>query len=105
MDVTGKQVVVLGLGISGMESARFLHGRGARVTGRDNASGKAKVNARADELRGLGIGVELGSEVGTSTNFDFVVLSPGIDPKAPIVQRLQQAGLPMFGELEVAYRF
>ena len=52
MDVTDKQVVVLGLGISGMESARFLHGKGARVTVRDSAANNAVVNAACgDELR------------------------------------------------------
>jgi UDP-N-acetylmuramoylalanine--D-glutamate ligase len=37
--------------------------------------------------------------------FDFCVLSPGINPNAPLVRGLRQAGLPMLGELEVAYRF
>jgi len=56
-------------------------------------------------LRARGVTVELGAEVQTTTRFDFCVLSPGINPNAPMVQRLAEAGLPMFGELEVAYRF
>ena len=105
MDVNGKQVVVLGLGISGMESAKLLQDKGAHVTVRDNASNNATVNQRAETLRQRGISVELGATVPTTDRFDFCVLSPGISPNAPIVQRLRQAGLPMFGELEVAYRF
>jgi UDP-N-acetylmuramoylalanine--D-glutamate ligase len=105
MDVTGKQVVVLGLGISGMEAARLLHGRGARVTVRDSASSSVAVNARAEALRALGLRVELGEEIQLTAPFDFCVLSPGINPDAPIVKRLAEAGLPMLGELEVAYRF
>jgi UDP-N-acetylmuramoylalanine--D-glutamate ligase len=105
MDVNGKQVVVLGLGISGMDAAKLLQNNGAHVTVRDNASGSAAVNQRAEALRRLGITVELGEAIREKDRFDFCVLSPGINPHAPLVQRLRQAGLPMFGELEVAYRF
>jgi UDP-N-acetylmuramoylalanine--D-glutamate ligase len=104
MNVNGKRAVVLGLGISGMEAANLLQDQGADVTVRDNAS-DAKVTQRAEALRQRGINVELGADVQATTRFDFCVLSPGINPAAPIVRALQQAGLPMFGELEIAYRF
>jgi UDP-N-acetylmuramoylalanine--D-glutamate ligase len=105
MDVNGKQVVVLGLGISGMEAAILLQDKGARVTVRDNASGDATVNRRAEALRRLGVSVELGEAIASMPRFDFCVLSPGINPAAPLVKKLTDAGVPMFGELEVAYRF
>jgi UDP-N-acetylmuramoylalanine--D-glutamate ligase len=104
MDVNGKQVVVLGLGISGMEAAKLLQNRGAKVTVRDDAE-KAPIVERAAVLRERGIAVELGAAVQSSTSFDFCVLSPGIDPAATLVRRLRQAGLPTFGELEIAFRF
>lgn len=105
MDVNGKQVVVLGLGISGMEAAKLLQDNRAHVTVRDNAAADAKVNQRAETLRQRGVTVELGATIPATDRFDFCVLSPGINPNAPLVQRLRQAGLPMFGELEIAYRF
>jgi UDP-N-acetylmuramoylalanine--D-glutamate ligase len=104
MDLNGKRVVVLGLGISGMEAAKLLHDQGARVTVRDNAT-TGKVAERAALLRELGLRVELGPEVQPTTDFDLAVLSPGINPTTPLVETLHQAGLPMFGELELAYRF
>jgi len=105
MDVNGKQVVVLGLGISGMEAAILLQEHGAHVTVRDNAAGDSKVSLRAEALRQRGTTVQLGAEIPTTDRFDFCVLSPGINPSAPLVRGLKAAGLPMFGELEVAYRF
>ena len=51
MDVNEKRVVVLGLGISGMEAAKFLRDKGARVTVRDNAVDNVAVSLRAEELR------------------------------------------------------
>ncbi len=105
MDVNGKRVVVLGLGISGMEAAKFLQEKGAQVTVRDNSADNAGVIARAEALRQHGVKVETGAEVKSTARFDFGVLSPGINPNVPLVQTLRQAGLPMFGELEMAYRF
>ena len=105
MDVTGKQVVVLGLGISGMEAAKLLQDHGANVTVRDDAENKAPVLERAAALRQRGISVELGKAIQATTAFDLGVLSPGIDPNMPLVRRLRQAGSPTFGELEIAYRF
>src|SRR5271156_6521319 len=104
MDVNGKQVVVLGLGISGMEAAKLLQDKGAQVTVRDSSAKNAKVIERAEALRQRGIDVERGAGVKAGTRFDFCVLSPGINPNAPLVQALRQAGLPMFGEVEIAYR-
>lgn len=105
MDVKDKRVVVLGLGTSGMEAARLLRDNGAEVTVRDNAAEEGKMSQRAEDLRQRGVNVELGAGVQSTTRFDFCVLSPGINPAAPLVKALQQAGLPMFGELEIAYRF
>ena len=105
MEVKGKETVILGLGISGMEAAKLLKDHGANVTVRDDADTKAPVLDRAAALRQLGITVELGKAIQDSTAFDFCVLSPGIDPNMPLVRRLGQAGLPTFGELELAYRF
>jgi UDP-N-acetylmuramoylalanine--D-glutamate ligase len=105
MDVQGKQIVVLGLGISGMEAAKLLHDRGAHVTVRDNASANATVSQRAETLRQIGIAVELGTEIPATTKFDFGVLSPGINPKTPLVKCLVDADVPLYGELEIAYRF
>ncbi len=105
MDVNGKQVVVLGLGISGMEAAILLQDRGAHVTVRDNAAADPKVNARAESLRTRGVNVELGKDIPTTTRFDLGVLSPGINPAAPLVRGLALARVPLFGELELASRF
>ena len=105
MDVNGKQVVVLGLGISGMEAAKLLREKGAHVTVRDSSAADARVNRRAEDLRQRGIAVELGAAISETARFDFCVLSPGINPAAPLVKALRPEGLPIWGELEIAYRF
>ena len=104
MDLNGKRVVVLGLGTSGLEAAKLLKDHGAEVTVRDNGS-NAKLAERAVTLRGRGITVELGADIPTSTRFDYAVLSPGINPAVPLVKDLEDAGVAILGELELAYRF
>lgn len=104
MELKGKKVVILGLGISGMEVARFARSQGADVLVRDNGD-TPTLRERAGVLGERGISVELGVGVRESAQFDLGVLSPGIDPKVPLVQVLQRAGLPLMSELELAYHF
>jgi UDP-N-acetylmuramoylalanine--D-glutamate ligase len=103
MDLHKKRVVVLGLGISGMEASKLLQDHGARVTVRDNGTPTPALTERAKALRMRGIDVELAGEIAEAAQFDFCVLSPGINPRAPLVQML--GGIPLMGELEIAYRF
>jgi UDP-N-acetylmuramoylalanine--D-glutamate ligase len=105
MNYNGKRVVVLGLGLSGLEAARLLHDHGAEVTVRDDGAASGRLSERAEVLRGAGMKVELGAEISADTRFDLAVLSPGIDPKRPLVRTLKEAGVPLIGELELASRF
>src|SRR5437867_4583861 len=102
MELKNKNVVVLGLGRSGMAAASLLHRDGARVVVRDEADG-TELEQRANRLRELGVRVELGNQFDTSARFDLAVLSPGIAPERPLVAELGQT--PVLSELEVAYRF
>ena len=38
------------------------------------------------------------------TRFAAAILSPGVDPQRPVVRQLQQAGVPILGELELGAR-
>ena len=104
MELKGKDVLVLGLGRSGMAAASLLQRDGARVVVRDE-SADDRLRERATRLRQLGVRVELGNEFDRSTRFDLAVLSPGIAPERPIVRELLTQNTPLLSELELAYRF
>ena len=104
MELKGKDVVVLGLGRSGMAAASLLQRDGARVVVRDESMGD-QLQERAIRLRGLGVRVELGNQFDHSTRFDLAVLSPGIAPERPIVREVLTRNTPLLSELELAYRF
>jgi UDP-N-acetylmuramoylalanine--D-glutamate ligase len=102
MELRNKDVLVLGLGRSGMAAASLLQRDGARVVVRDEAE-SSQLEERANRLRELGVRVELGNHFDSSANFDLAVLSPGIAPGRPLVTGLN--GTPVLSELELAYRF
>jgi len=103
-EMKDKNVVVLGLGRSGMAAASLLQRDGAHVVVRDEGDGEL-LEQRAHRLRALGIRVELGNRFDTSARFDLAVLSPGIAPERPIVRELATLQTPVLSELELAYRF
>jgi UDP-N-acetylmuramoylalanine--D-glutamate ligase len=104
MRTEGKNVVVLGLGTSGMAAASLLRRDGANVVVRDEADGP-QLESRAESLRKLGVHVELSNRFDRSARFDFAVLSPGIDRRRPIVREIDHGNLELLSELELAYRF
>jgi UDP-N-acetylmuramoylalanine--D-glutamate ligase len=93
LSLSGKTVLVLGLGITGRSAAAFCVERGARVTVADD---------RADaDVRGLpaSLSVVLGAPSPDPAAFDLVVPSPGV-PFARYGARAKCA----WGDLELAYR-
>ncbi len=102
-DWTGIHVVVAGIGIAGFAAADALLGLGARVTAVDAADGPAQKD-RAAVLDLLGAVVRLGDGDTLPEGVDVLVVSPGLSPLAPIIAAAQSAGVPVWGELELAWR-
>ena len=104
MDYTGKHAAVLGLGRSGEAAARLLLDSGARVTVLDSGDPDPRRES-AGMLSSRGARVVLGNDaLRCVQDFDFAVLSPGIDPVVPLARRPVEAGIPLLGEIELAFR-
>ncbi len=101
----GKKVCVLGLGVSGAASAEFLRRQGYEVWGSDGGVSQAVIE-RLEGLRELGIQGEVGAHsLESILACDWILISPGIPPFAPIYREIQKSGLPILSEIEVASRF
>lgn len=101
-DWSGLRVVVAGIGIAGFACADALLERGAEVIVVDAKDGADQRN-RAQILEVLGATVRLGD--GESLpNADLLVVSPGLPPSAPIIVAALAQGMPVWGELELAWR-
>jgi UDP-N-acetylmuramoylalanine--D-glutamate ligase len=98
-----RHALVLGLGLSGEAAARYLLKQGASVTVLDGAPEAGALREKADFLRKLGADVRLGSATIPDSAFDLVVASPGIPPRAPLMEAARSLGVPVISEIELAY--
>lgn len=105
MQFTGKKVLVLGAGISGVSVARVLQNRGAQVTLSDSKVAEVLKNKNFSAMRECGVTLALGrQDVELLHGIDYVVLSPGISVYIPIVKAAQKRNIRVMSEIEVAYQ-
>jgi len=105
MNYNGKRVAVIGAGRSGAAAALLLVGLGSIVSLLDNKT-STQLNSKVEMLRGLGVEVYLGLEAHSDIDcsiYDLAVLSPGVDPRLPIVQAFIIKLVPVIAEIELAY--
>ena len=100
----GKRVLVIGFGRSGLSSANLLFELGARVRvtdSQDNAMTRQNLN----QLDSSDIEVELGRH---SREFlagiELIVVSPGVANDALPISWGRESGIPVIGEIELAWR-
>ncbi len=107
MNYSGKHVLVLGLGESGLAMARWLVycGAGVRVA---DTRGEAALAERLAALRADAPEAEavLGQPLSPALleGIDFVAVSPGLAPEgelAPLMPAIAERGLPLWGEIEL----
>ncbi|WP_428897351.1 UDP-N-acetylmuramoylalanine--D-glutamate ligase [Parelusimicrobium proximum] len=94
----GKKGAVLGFGLTGLAAAEMLHDK------------KFKLLVSDDKYRGMPLkeypfSIELGEHTDEIMRCGFVVKSPGISPKAPILKKIRNKKIPVFSEMEVALSF
>ena len=105
MRYKNQKVAVLGAGLSGTAAALLLKAEGAQVTVLDNAEEKNLLKSTIDNLRAQGIRVICGPAADEdSTIYQLAVLSPGIDPAAPLARNFSSRKMEMIGELELGWR-
>ncbi len=100
-----KKVLILGTGKSGIAAAKLVLKKGEAVLLFDS-------NAELEDAKVLGnfaadanIRLLKGELPAASlTDVDYCVVSPGIPLDKPFVEEVRAAGIPIWGELELAYR-
>ncbi len=104
MELKNKKVLVAGSGKSGIGAVSLLQKTGADITLYDGNSALTEeiVKEKLDNSEGVKfVFGELPAEV--IKNTDLMVLSPGIAIDAPFVNEVRDAGVPIWGEIELAY--
>ncbi|MFN7982305.1 MAG: UDP-N-acetylmuramoyl-L-alanine--D-glutamate ligase [Vicinamibacterales bacterium] len=102
--VDGKRVTVVGAARSGVAAAELLATRGARVTLSDARPSIA--DADRIRLEQAGVALEVGGHGATTfSEADLIVTSPGVPPELPVLVDARAAGIPVIGEVELAFRW
>lgn len=105
MDFTGKKVTIIGAGKSGIAAAALLNDTGAEIVLYDDKKidtdslkeklpsdfmGKIECEKMSDELK---------------NNTDILILSPGVPKDLPFIIEMQERGVKVIGEVELAYYY
>jgi UDP-N-acetylmuramoylalanine--D-glutamate ligase len=105
MELKDKRVLVVGLGRSGVASAFFLQDHGAKVTVSDEKS-EVQLQNEIAALLDRGVSIETGRHgERTFRDQDLIVVSPGVPSDQPQLQHARTLGIPVIGEVELAFRF
>jgi UDP-N-acetylmuramoylalanine--D-glutamate ligase len=98
-----KKVTVLGLGKSGLACAHELLRRGATLCLSDSRTTEELAPIVAD-MPADRIRIEGGGHSGACLDADALVLSPGVPIQTPIIQAAIADGVPVIGEIELAFQ-
>ena len=105
MNLENKKVLIFGSGISGIGAADLLAEVGARPLIYDeNLNRKAEdvlAKVKRPEQTSVYIGTLTEEQIKT---LDLVVMSPGVPTDIPLVARFREEGIPVWGEIELAYQ-
>jgi len=105
MDLDNKNILIVGCGVTGIATARFLINRGISVTVTDHKKEQeiGSIETLVDEPD---IRMELGEHrIETFERADLIVVSPGVPHTILPIKQAQARGVPVIGEIELASRF
>ena len=99
MDISGAKVLVAGARVTGRAILAALTPLGARATLTDDSPSMLTEFAQ----NGVAV-IDAANAVERIADFDLVVTSPGLPPEAPVLAAAAAAGVPIWGDVELAWR-
>jgi UDP-N-acetylmuramoylalanine--D-glutamate ligase len=97
LSLANKNIVVVGMGLTGLSCVRFLLTKGANVVAMDS---------RSELTLSLDIPLVLGEFNGNKLiAADLIVLSPGVDLNTPAIQQAVESGVNVIGDIELFAQF
>jgi UDP-N-acetylmuramoylalanine--D-glutamate ligase len=104
IDLAKKNIIVIGSGMSGLAVCRFLLTKNACITLADSKD-LADLPPEVIKLREQGVKLLLSNQLPQKATYDLAVKSPGVPPTTSLMRLLYDAGVPVIGEIELAYLF
>src|SRR3989304_3795402 len=104
-DYRGRRVLGVGLARSGLVAGGGAGRSGARGGGASDAKRVGELSSGVAEPGDQGVGVIAGSHpAGLVSDVDLVVVSPGVPLEVTPLREARERGIPVWGELELAFR-
>ncbi len=100
--VKGKNIAVIGIGISNRPLIRFLREAGARVTAYDKRT-EAELGETAEELKKIGVETVLGEKYLDELEGEIIFKTPGLRFDDPALLRAKEKGAEVTSEMEVFF--
>lgn len=105
MELRGKRVTVVGIGVSGKATSLLLRQKRALVYATDSGYSD-QLKATAQELKKSGVFVEIGRHTEAFIrDSDLVVVSPGVTDSSPAIVMANESSIPIVSEIELASWF
>jgi len=105
MDCNGKRFLIIGLGKTGVETARFLVGIGAEVLLCDEKPA-SELKPFVDKLSDVKVELKMGCQsADLLDDVDLVVPSPGVPPVNVLLKGAVERKIEIVSEIELAARF
>lgn len=106
MDLNGKRVLVVGSGKSGVAAAELLMKKGIEFVLFDGNKDLDTAALAEKNPVFAGVKILLGElKEEDLAEIDLAVLSPGVPTDLPMVDMMREKGIPIWGEIELAYHF
>lgn len=103
-NITGKRVLIVGLGNSGKAAVQAMVKLGAVVSVQDNKTEEDIDPQLLTFLKDKSVTCYLGCQPEDMSSFDMMILSPGVSPELDFIKTARDSGVEITGELEIAYR-
>ena len=103
-NLKGKRVLVVGLARSGIAACQTLIDIGATVSVQDNRKEEEFDKNFITYLKGKDVVLYFDTIPNDMSQFDMIVLSPGVSPELEFIQKGAECGAEITGEMEIAYR-
>ncbi len=97
-----ERVLVLGLGISGLAASELLLRDGYDVTAVDRNSKDLELSPAALRLVELGMKIRDEGDVEDFSQYDKLIVSPGVSPDHPLYRQACSRGIEIVGEAQLA---
>ncbi|MBC8590713.1 UDP-N-acetylmuramoyl-L-alanine--D-glutamate ligase [Wansuia hejianensis] len=102
MNLNNKEVLVIGLGISGITTIKAIHKLGANISISDTKQ-ESELREVLDSIKDIPLEKYLGTENVNLDKFDLIIKSPGIPPTSKLIKEATKKDIKIITDMELGY--